>query len=462
MKKVLYPLTGAQMMHHVPIRQYGTQKVSNISMSAALQTELDFDLLGRCIREEFVRSECLRVRLTAPDRRGRVCQYIAESDDREVPLVDMTDLSLKKAEETMQNWAYETFDEPDSPMSEFRMIRLAEGYNGFFLHIDHRLADSFALSIISNDIMELYCHYKYNAPYPEKLFPYREALERDIERATGDGQVEKDRTFWKQTLDELGEPLYSDIRGKEVLEKCRRKHKDKTLRAADRVTSDLSVSVSDYKLEHDACVKLEDFCRQYRVTMNSLLLFAMRTYLSKQNDGQEDISVRSFIARRTGKKEIYSGGSRTIAFPCRTIIHGDTTFLDAVRYIQDTQRQVYRHSNYDVTDLDENLKKYYHIPEMTGYESCWLTYQPFAFGVNNELIKSIPLLVKWYPNGAANKKVYLTVSNTTTLEMLFSYHYQSAIYTDRDMELFYYYMMRILFKGIENPDMSVEEIMKAV
>ena len=54
---------------------------------------------------------------------------------------------------------------------------------------------------------------------------------------------------------------------------------------------------------------------------------------------------------------------------------------------------------------------------------------------------------KWFANGAATKKMYLTVSHTEDGGMNFSYHYQTAHLEEHDMELLYYYMMRILFKG---------------
>ena len=40
--------------------------------------------------------------------------------------------SLAKADELMQQWAYETFDGDNIPMCEFTMLKLPEGYNGFF------------------------------------------------------------------------------------------------------------------------------------------------------------------------------------------------------------------------------------------------------------------------------------------------------------------------------------------
>ncbi len=54
---------------------------------------------------------------------------------------------------------------------------------------------------------------------------------------------------------------------------------------------------------------------------------------------------------------------------------------------------------------------------------------------------------KWFCKRCRNQKMYLTVSHTEDGGMNFSYHYQTAHLEEHDMELLYYYMMRILFKG---------------
>jgi hypothetical protein len=46
--------------------------------------------------------------------------------------------------------------------------------------------------------------------------------------------------------------------------------------------------------------------------------------------------------------------------------------------------------------------------------------------------------------------------------MNFSYHYQAADLTEEDMEILYYYMMRIMFRGIEDPNRTIGEIMEMV
>ena len=461
MKKT-YPLTAAQNMHYEWIRQYKTQQVSGVSVVASLKAQLDFGLLKKCIQLEIERYGCLRLRFSAPDGEGKIRQYIAARDSRDIPLKDMTGMTLAEADEIMQNMAYQTFDGNDIPMFEFMMVKLPEGYNGFFVHMDHRLIDSCGLVVMINDIMSLYTHYRFGSEYPADLADFESVLEADIAKASNEKRYLKDKKFWDDQLDALGEPLYSDIQGPSVLEASRKKHRRKTLRAADFETKNLMVAVKDYVLEPESAKGLMDFCMNHQLSMTNLLLLGMRTYLSKVNNGQEDITIENFISRRSTHDEWTSGGSRTIMFPCRTVISPDTEFLAAAYEIQSVQNRIYMHSNYDPALIREEMKKRYKTPDGTRYESCYLTYQPMPVKMANPFLKDIRQHSKWFANGAATKKMYLTVSHTEDGGMNFSYHYQVADLTEKDMELLYYYMMRILFTGISDPSMSVGQIMEQV
>ncbi len=460
--KTLYPLTAAQKMHQNWILNYHTQQVSGVSIVASLKAALDFGLLKKCIQMEIKRYGCLRLRVTAPDEKGESEQYLADSDSRDIPLKDLSGMTLMEADDLMQQWAYQTFDGDEIPLCEFCMLKLPEGYEGFFVHMDHRLIDSCGLVIMINDIMQLYTHYRFGSDMPAELADFEQVLKADLKKATNEKRFAKDQKFWSDKLDELGEPLYSDPTGPAVLEKARKKHRNPNLRSADIEKKQLFVAVKDYILEPESAKRLIDFCMNHQLSMTNLLLLGMRTYLSKVNNGQEDISIQNFISRRSTHDEWTSGGSRTIMFPCRTVISPDTDFLSAAYEIQNTQNRIYLHSNYDPALIMEEMQKRYHTPKDTTYESCYLTYQPMPVKMENPYLKDIPQHSKWFANGAATKKLYLTVSHTETGGMNFSFHYQTAAMTEHDAELFYYYMMRLLFTGIEHPDLTVEELMRQV
>ena len=200
----------------------------------------------------------------------------------------------------------------------------------------------------------------------------------------------------------------------------------------------------------------------HQLSMTNLLLLGIRTYLSKVNNGQEDITIENFISRRSTHDEWTSGGSRTIMFPCRTVIPADMDFLSAAYEIQNVQNRIYMHSNYDPALIREEMKRRYNTPDDTTYESCYLTYQPMPVHMDNPFLKNIPMHSKWFANGAATKKMYLTVSHTNDGGMNFSYHYQTVKLNEKDMELLYYYMMKILFKGISEPDIKIGDLMDQV
>ena len=156
-----YPLTAAQKMHHDWIKKYRTQQVSGVSVVASLQAPLDFGLLKKCLQLEFERYGCMRIRFTKPDENGDVEQYIVKKETRDIPFKDLSGMSLAQADQLMQQWAYETFEGDNIPMCDVTMVKLPEGYNGFFIHMDHRLIDSCGLVVMINDLMQLYTHYKY-------------------------------------------------------------------------------------------------------------------------------------------------------------------------------------------------------------------------------------------------------------------------------------------------------------
>ena len=462
MKKT-YSLTAAQNMHYQWIREYKTQQVSGLSIVAAFQADIDIDVLKKSIDMEKERYACLRLRFTKPDKSGEIKQYIADPQSEDYEVRDLTGMTMEEADSTMQQWAYNTFDGDDIPMCEFFIVNLPENYTGFFVHMDHRLNDSVGIAVMATDIMGVYKHLKFGDEMPAPLADFEKVLISDLEKASNEKRRAKAKRFWDEELDTYGEPLYSDIQGPSVLEEARKKHNDPDLRAADIERKELFVAVKDYQLEVDSMQRAINFCLHNQISPTNLILLVIRTYLSKQNGGQEDITVENFISRRSTHDELTSGGSRVLCFPCRTVISGDTTFIDAARKIQNHQNRIYMYSGYDPEFIRAEMKKRYNTPDDTTYVSVYLTYQPPMRTEDlDPNAEKLPVYVKWFANGAATKKMYLTVSHLPDRKLNFSYHYQTAHLTEKDAELMYYYMMRILFRGIEDPGRTLSEIMDMV
>ncbi len=305
-----YPLAPAQATQHQLAKEFGTSQVLNICVCSTLKANINFGLLKQCIQEEFKRSECLRIRLTEPDENGDVMQYIAPHDSRDIELVDMSGLSEDEVNKKLEQWSFKAFSKPHAPMVDIKMIKLPDGYQGLYISIDHRLADSSAMIVIINDIMELYCHYVFKSPYPQPLPLYTEALEKDLEKEKKQKKIDRDEAFWDEVLS-IGEPLYSDVTGPWKLEDDRKKHNNPDQRYVYRNIKDTRVGFASFSLEPEPSFRLLEYCLNNNVSMTNLLLMGLRTYLSKVNNGQTDISIRNFVSRRSTKLS----GSAAAAVP---------------------------------------------------------------------------------------------------------------------------------------------------
>ena len=99
-----------------------------------------------------------------------------------------------------------------------------------------------------------------------------------------------------------------------------------------------------------------------------------------------------------------------------------------------------------------------------GYEPISLTYQPMTLQENGLTeLGDIRYKTKWYPNGTCPQGVYLTVMHRPEDNGLdFNFEHQVKAYSREELEYLYYYLCRIMFKGAENPDLTIGEIIRLV
>ena len=213
------------------------------------------------------------------------------------------------------------------------------------------------------------------------------------------------------------------------------------------------------QLEKD--LEYEAGSRAQHVSLQCLLIMGIRTYLQKAN-GNDDVSINVAYARRATLSEKKSGGTRIHSFPFRTIIPEDKTFLEGIHMIRDGQNEIFRHVNYDPVEYFAYRAKTYPVAPGRTYEPMSLTYQPMTSkeqGLNK--LGDIKYKTKWYPNGATTQALYLTVMHRPDDNGLdFHFEHQIMAISKNTLDHFYYYMCRIMFKGIEHPDMTIGDIIK--
>lgn len=461
----VYPLTAAQKFHFFYQNFCPKKEVLNVGTSLTIESELDFEVLKASICKAYERCECMRVHF-AKDKEGTWYQYVVNTEEGK-PQVDQMDFStstMEEAEKTMTEWSAVPFKAEDSPMSRIVMIKMPDGFQGIYLLVDHRIMDAQSLICFLKDVIELYCNTLFEGvDYPKDMASYIEQIEKDLAYEAGSKAKERDAQYFQKLIDEMPEPIYNGIDGPKKLMEERERSGNPEARAAINTSDSVDSALDIFHLEEEPTKRLMDFCEKYHVSLVCLLLMGLRTYFQKMN-GNDDVSINTAIARRATLKEKKSGGTRIHSFPFRTIFSEDKTFLEGIYAIRDLQNEYFRHANYDPVQYFAYRGKKYPHPNGQTYEPMSLTYQPLTLREKGlDKLGEIRYKTKWYPNGATTQGMYLTVMHRPEDNGLdFSFEHQVKAVSREQLEYLYYYLCKIMFKGTENPNLTIGEIIKLV
>lgn len=456
--KPLYPLTAAQKLHFYYQQYCPKKQVLNIGTSLTIQQSLDFGALREAIYEAYARCESMRLRFTK-DEDGNVYQYVADREERKIEFFDFSGWQERHAVDKMKEWTQIPFERFDSPLNRIVMIITPDGFQGLYLLVDHMTMDAQSLIVFLKDVIELYANKKYQGqPYPKEMCSYIEQLKKDLAYEAGSRAQERDRKFFQELISS-SEPIFSGIYGPGQLEEEQRKRENPKERAVTVISDNVDANIVTFELEAEPSERLLRFCEERHISMVCLLMMALRTYLQKQNN-QEDVSIVTTVARRATLSEKKSGGTRIHCFPFRTVVKREDTFMEGLLKIRDGQNQLFRHANYDPTEYYAYRSKHYHMDYGQTYEPMSLTYQPLTLKDKGlERLQDIQYKSAWYSNGAAAHALYLTVMHRAQDNgMNFNFEHQTGVVNYEKLQELYYYICRILFKGIENPDLTVGEI----
>lgn len=458
----VFPLTMAQKFHLYYLAFCPKKQVVNIGTSLTIESEIDWEELKRAIYKAYERCDSMRLRF-AKDEDNNWYQYVVEKEEREIEFVDFSKGTMEEAEHTMQQWTEVPFEREDSPMNRLVMIQMPDGYNGIYLLVDHLTMDAQSLICFMKDIIEIYCSTKYEGvPYPKEMASYIEQLKKDLAYEAGSKAKARDEEFFHKLI-ESSEPIYNGVDGTKRLDEARKQSGNPNQRAAVNVSDSVDAALDVFHLGGEPTKRLMDFCEKYHVSLLCLIVMGLRTYFQKAN-GNDDVSINTAIARRATLLEKKSGGTRIHSFPFRTIISEDKTFLEGIYEIRDKQNELFRYANYNPVDYFAYRSQYYHLANGLTYEPMSLTYQPMTLRDKGlDKLGDIHYKTKWYPNGATTQGMYLTVMHRPEDNGLdFNFEHQIKAVSREQLECMYYYVCKIMFKGIENPGLPIGDIIKLV
>jgi amino acid adenylation domain-containing protein len=334
------PLSFAQQRLWLVERLAPDTAVYNMPLAMRLQGPLQTAALEASLNEILRRHEALRT--TFDERDGELVQVIAEPIWRQLPIVDLSSLSIEEREEEMQRLVLEdvnrAFDLQAGPLIRFALVRLGEEEHVLLLNMHHIVSDGWSIGILTTELSALYQAFVNGQPSPLEELPIQYADYAHWQRRWLQGDVlEEQLAYWRRQLG--GElPLLE-------LPTDHPRPAVQTHRGATHA----------FALSSELTQRLKDLSQQQGVTLFMTLLGAYQVLLSRYS-GQEDILVGTPVAGRN-----LPDTERLIGFFVNTLVmrsdlSGNPTFAELLARVRNTALEAYAHQDISFEKLVEELQ----------------------------------------------------------------------------------------------------------
>lgn len=450
--KKYYDLSSAQQLLFYSQTFTLHKQVNNICTSVLVDKELDLNIIKQAIEIACERNDSFRLRLTKIDK--VVKQYFEEYEKPSIEYLDFRGASFDEMEKRLYKIARKRITYLEKPLYKIYTMHSYNGKCGLFFVVSHLMIDSWAITTFFKDVLAIYNAISEGMEMPKPLVPYEELLIKELNYKNTE-TYKSDRKFWEEYFEEP-EPIYTHVNGYKVLEDFRRKKKNPNIRYGNGFILRTKAKIVMLPFSKEIVNKMEGYCRENRSSMQSLVLLAYRSFLSKVNRREKDIAMLTVVARRGTLKEKNSGGTRAHGMLFRTIIEEDTSFKEACAYINERQIITYRHSEINTFEVIEIMQEKYNLSKTLTYFASTITFQPVSLNTG----EGMNIETKWYGNGTASQPIYLTVMDGDGSGGLkFYYEYHTSIISYERIQELHSYIMRFIEAGVNNPELSIGDLL---
>lgn len=433
------------------------KQINNIFTLTLVEKKLDFYLLKSAIELAYEQNDAFRLRITKNGR--KIQQYFADREKPDIKTLDFTGQTEESMDKCLHAYAKKPIRIFNRSMTRVFLVHSWNGLDGIYFGVSHLILDSWGICVFLQYVMEVYDALLNSTPLPKPLKSLESLLQKDL-MYVGSAQEQKDREFWQNEFGSKEPSLISHINGPALLEAYRKKKKDPTIGYANTFSFRTAGRHEVLYVPKEDVEKIQAFCDQQRISMQSVFMLGVRTALSKLNNRQKDIGIYMTNARRGTLEEKRTGGSRVHSSIFRTIFDEEKTFEQACQETYSYQMRLYRHAEFGTVEMiGMEAQAYNRKGYFTGWHTTVFTFQPIKLVLKD----GTPLRTKWYCNGASSSVHYLTMMDADATGALRCYYeYQKHTVTARRVREFHSLMTQAVMAGVSNPTVTLGAILDTI
>lgn len=454
--KPVYPLIPPQEMIQFMLKySFFHKQVTQIPDSIIVSQKIDFDVMTEAFNIEIERNDCLR--LVFFKQNGKIMQYFRDPYRiGSVPVYNFK--SDEEREKVLTADAQKPIKMLKGENFRLKFFTTYDGRYGVYINIHHLVMDNAAVFAFFNDLFAVYDHLKNGKPMPKPLGSYEDRIKRELAYVEDKSNLEKEKAAYTEYITRNGEPLYLGVEGPKLLEAERKKKKDPSINAPslfDPIHDKAELTKTTFSPELSE--KFFAFCENNNVSPECLVQLALRMHLSKINNGYLDTYFICLCTRRRTLVEKRSGGTVTAPLPWRVHLEEDDTFMSALDKMADAQVWAFRHMDYPYLEYRDLQRELFNYSAAAGSSTMMFSWMP----INEKSINGWEYEYVGYGLGRYIMVLYtFAMKDAHTGCLKISCLHRTKFVSVEDIKALQNGTKRALEIGLENPDISVKELLE--
>ena len=451
----LYDLIPSQQSMYLMFKYTFSKQIVQIPTSFSIDKDIDFDILTKALNIEFERNDSLRLKFVKADK--TIKQYF-------MPKLTMNKVPCKyfRNAEEQEKFFSEDAKKPvrfDKGVN-FRIYfyKNANGNNGIYFNVSHMAMDAMGSIIFYADLIKVYRALKDGTEMPQPMASYEEYIQQEFERLKNTKKTEKHEKFYREYFAKGGEPIYAGVHGPAFLEKQRIKKKNPDLRvpAAYNPLLDKCDLITGHVGTEDAA-KIFAFCKERKIAPESLFMLGLRTHCSAINYRTDDVFMMATCSKRATVKEKNMSGCLAQPIQVRTIIPESATFEEGLNEYTTVRTNLYRHSEYPYITARDMSRDMYNYSLIQGPACMMFSWIPVPLDTS---VMGFNFDFKTYDLGRYFTPLYAICSpDPKDKGINLNYMYRIKLSKKEDIEALHENAMKVIMAGIENPQITIKELL---
>jgi len=433
------------------------KQVTQIPESIIVEKEIDFDVMKKAFNIEIERNDCLRLRFFK--EKGKIRQYfLDEFRVDSIPVIDF------KSEEERVDFLTADARKPIKMLKDetFRVkfFRTHDKRCGVYLNVHHLVMDNAAVFTFFADLFAIYDSLTLGTDMPKPLGKYEDIIKKELAYVSDPENFRREEKAYREYFEKDGEPLYLGAEGPKFLEAERKKKKDPSINAPslfDPIHD--KAELTKYNIPYEDSCKIFDFMKENGVGGECLVQLAMRLHISKINNRHNDTYFIVLCPRRRTVSEKRSGGTLASPLPWRIVLPEETTFREALDKMSEVQFWAFRHMDYPYLEYRALQQKMYNYPAAAGASTMMFSWFPLEAGSMNNWNYEF----EGYSLGRYVMVLYtFAMKDTHSGCLKLSCMHRTKFVSVEDIEALQHGTAKALMLGVENPEMTLGEIIDRI